>query len=122
MYKLEEEETWKLQLTPCDFILKKFSETVRRSEEVVIIYQEESCASLVPCHDEKTTREQHRLVGMWQDGQATDNVEEYCLSYSMQLADACIGATAIAYSSPAIKENDTEYKRIKGLQIELFRP
>ncbi len=49
-------------------------------------------------------------------------VEEYFLSHSLQLADALIGATAIAYSSPILTGNDKHYKMLKDVSITLFRP
>jgi predicted nucleic acid-binding protein len=44
------------------------------------------------------------------------------LSYSIQLADAFIGATTIAYGLPILKGNDKHYKIFKGMQIKIFRP
>jgi predicted nucleic acid-binding protein len=49
-------------------------------------------------------------------------VEQHFLSHSMQLADALIGATAIAYGLPILTGNDKHYKVIKGLQIKKFVP
>ncbi|PIE74083.1 MAG: VapC toxin family PIN domain ribonuclease, partial [Deltaproteobacteria bacterium] len=49
-------------------------------------------------------------------------VEQYCLSHSMQLADALIGATATTYSFPIMTGNNKHYKMLKGLQVKLFRP
>ncbi len=49
-------------------------------------------------------------------------VEQYYLSHSMQLADALIGATAIAYSTSIMTGNDKHYRILKDIQIELFRP
>ncbi len=48
-------------------------------------------------------------------------VEQHFLSYSMQLADALIGSTAIAHGLPLITGNDKHYKIMKGLQIKRFR-
>ena len=45
-------------------------------------------------------------------------VEQHFLSHSMQLADALIGATAIAYGIPILKGNDKHYKVMKDLQIK----
>ncbi len=59
------------------FHSKKLIESVRRGEEVVITYRGKPCARLVPYQDENTTREQHKLFGIWKDQQATDNVDEY---------------------------------------------
>jgi len=49
-------------------------------------------------------------------------VEQHFLSHSMQLADALIGATAIAYGNPILTGNDKHYKVMKELQIKKFRP
>ena len=49
-------------------------------------------------------------------------VEQHFLSHSMQLADALIGATAIACGLPILTANDKHYKVIKDVQIKKFRP
>ena len=49
-------------------------------------------------------------------------VEGHFLSHSMQLADALIGATAIAYGNPILTGNDKHYKVLKDLEIKRFRP
>jgi predicted nucleic acid-binding protein len=49
-------------------------------------------------------------------------VEQHFLSHSMQLADALIGATAIAYGNPVLTGNDKHYKVLKDLEIKRFRP
>ena len=49
-------------------------------------------------------------------------VEQHYLSHSIQLADALIGATAIAYGLPLLTANDRHYKVLKDVQIEKFRP
>lgn len=49
-------------------------------------------------------------------------VEQHYLSHSLQLADALIGATAIAYGFPILTANDKHYKVLKHVQIEKFRP
>ncbi len=49
-------------------------------------------------------------------------VEQHFLSHSMQLADALIGATAIAHDLPILTGNDKHYKVIKDLQIKKFVP
>jgi len=49
-------------------------------------------------------------------------VEQHFLSHSIQLADALIGATAIAYGFPLLTANDKHYKVLKDIQIEKFRP
>ncbi len=49
-------------------------------------------------------------------------VEQHFLSHSIQLADALIGATAIAYANPILTGNDKHYKVMKDLEIRKFRP
>ena len=49
-------------------------------------------------------------------------VEQHFLSHSMQLADALIGATAIAYGFPIVTGNDKHYKVMKNLEIKKFVP
>lgn len=49
-------------------------------------------------------------------------VEQHFLSHSIQLADALIGATAIAYGLPVLTGNDKHYKAIKDIQIKKFIP
>lgn len=49
-------------------------------------------------------------------------VEQHYLSHSIQLADALIGATAIAYGLPILTGNDRHYKILKDIQIKKFRP
>ena len=49
-------------------------------------------------------------------------VEQHFLSHSMQLADALIGATAIAYGNPVLTGDDKHYKVLKDLKIKRFRP
>ena len=49
-------------------------------------------------------------------------VEQHFLSHSMQLADALIGATAIAYGNPVLTGNDKHYRVLKDLEIKRFRP
>ena len=48
-------------------------------------------------------------------------VEQHFLSHSMQLADALIGATAIAYGNPVLTGNDKHYRVLKDLKIKRFR-
>ncbi len=50
------------------------------------------------------------------------SMEQHFLSHSMQLADALIGATAIAYGFPLLTGNDKHYKVIKDLEIKKFMP
>lgn len=40
----------------------------------------------------------------------------------MQLADALIGSTAVAYGLPLLTGNDKHYKIMKDVQIKKFRP
>ena len=49
-------------------------------------------------------------------------VEQHFLSHSIQLADALIGATAIAYGFPILTANDKHYKIMKDIQIKNFSP
>jgi len=49
-------------------------------------------------------------------------VEQHFLSHSIQLADALIGATAIANGFPILTANDKHYKIMKDIQIKKFRP
>ena len=49
-------------------------------------------------------------------------VEQHFLSHALQLADALIGATAIAYGFPILTANDKHYKIMKDIQIKKFRP
>lgn len=49
-------------------------------------------------------------------------VEQHYLSHSIQLADALIGATAIACGLPLLTANDRHYRVLKDVQIEKFRP
>lgn len=50
------------------------------------------------------------------------SVEQHFLSHSMQLADALIGATAVAYGLPILTANAKHYKVMKDVQIKKFRP
>ena len=49
-------------------------------------------------------------------------VEHYYLSHSLQIADALIGATAVAHSLPILTGNDKHYRSVKDIQIKKFRP
>ena len=53
---------------------------------------------------------------------ATFFVEQHFLSHPIQLADALLGATAIAYGLPILTGNDKHYKIMKEVQIKKFRP
>jgi predicted nucleic acid-binding protein len=48
-------------------------------------------------------------------------VEEHCLSHSMQLADALIGATAVQCGLPLLTGNARHYRVIKELDLKTFR-
>lgn len=49
-------------------------------------------------------------------------VEQHFLSHSLELADALIGATAVAYGVPILTGNDKHYKTVKDIQVTTFRP
>ena len=49
-------------------------------------------------------------------------VEQHFLSHSMQLADALIGATAIAYGLPILTGNNKHYNVLKNLEVIKFAP
>jgi len=49
-------------------------------------------------------------------------VEQHFLRHSLQLADALIGATAVAYGLPILTGNDKHYKTVKDIQITKFHP
>lgn len=49
-------------------------------------------------------------------------VEQHFLSHSLQLADALIGATAVAYGLPILTGNDKHYNIVKGIHFTKFRP
>jgi predicted nucleic acid-binding protein len=49
-------------------------------------------------------------------------VEQHFLGHSLQLADALVGATAIAHGMPLLTANDKHYKILKDLQLNKFRP
>ena len=49
-------------------------------------------------------------------------MEQHFLSHSLQLADALIGATAVAYSLPILTGNDKHYNIVKGIHFTKFRP
>ncbi len=49
-------------------------------------------------------------------------VEQHFLSHSLQLPDALIGATAVAYGLPILTGNDKHYKIITDIRIKKFRP
>ena len=49
-------------------------------------------------------------------------VEQYYMSHALQVADALIGATAMARGSAILTANDKHYKVLKDIQIVKFRP
>jgi len=49
-------------------------------------------------------------------------VEQHFLGHSLQLADALIGATAVAYGLPILTGNDKHYRTVKDIQITKFHP
>ncbi len=49
-------------------------------------------------------------------------VEQHYLSHSMQIADALIGATAVAYGIPLLTGNDKHYNVVKEISLNKFRP
>jgi prevent-host-death family protein len=59
------------------FNSKELLDAVKRGEEVVISFRGKPCAKLVPYQETSKTPEKNDLFGMWQDNDATSNVEEY---------------------------------------------
>lgn len=53
---------------------------------------------------------------------ASDYVETYSLSHSMDLADALIAATCVEENDTLVTANDKHYKVVKDLQMTVFRP
>jgi predicted nucleic acid-binding protein len=49
-------------------------------------------------------------------------VEQYYLSYSLQLADALIGATSVINGLPLLTSSTKHYKKIKNIIIKKFVP
>ena len=47
-------------------------------------------------------------------------VEQHYLSHSMQLADALIGATAVAHGIPLFTGNTKHYKTVKEIKLSKF--
>ena len=52
---------------------------------------------------------------------ASDYVETYSLSHSMELADALIAATCVAENDTLVTANDKHYKVVQALQMTVFR-
>ena len=53
---------------------------------------------------------------------ASDYVEAYALSHSMELADALIAGTCMDKNDTLVTANDKHYKAVQGLQMTVFRP
>ena len=53
---------------------------------------------------------------------ASELVEQYSLSHSMELADALIASTCIDQNEVLYTANDKHYRMIDGIQINVFRP
>ena len=49
-------------------------------------------------------------------------VEQHFLSHTLELADALIGASAVAYSLPLLTGNHKHYKVLSDLEIRKFLP
>jgi predicted nucleic acid-binding protein len=49
-------------------------------------------------------------------------VEQYCLSHSLQLADALLGSTALIHGLPLLTANTKHYKIIKNIILKQFHP
>jgi len=49
-------------------------------------------------------------------------IEQHYLSHSVELADALIGATAVAHDLPLLTGNDKHYKIIKEIKLSKFKP
>lgn len=50
------------------------------------------------------------------------SVEQHFLSHSLELADALIGATAVAHGLPLLTGNARHYKALSSLEIRKFVP
>ncbi|WP_223293946.1 type II toxin-antitoxin system prevent-host-death family antitoxin [Pelodictyon phaeoclathratiforme] len=79
------------------FNSKKLIYSVNRGEGVIITFRGKPCAKLFPYQEIKKQTEKNELF-----------------SHSMQLADALIGATAIAHGLPVLTGNDKHYKCNEG--------
>ncbi|MBR3305987.1 MAG: type II toxin-antitoxin system VapC family toxin [Lachnospiraceae bacterium] len=53
---------------------------------------------------------------------ASDYVEKYALSNSMELADALIASSCVERKETLVTANDKHYRVIKELKMEIFRP
>ncbi len=48
-------------------------------------------------------------------------IEQYALSYSMEMADALIGASAIIKQFPLLTANERHYRFLPGIEIQKFK-
>ena len=53
---------------------------------------------------------------------ASDYVEMYALSHSMEMADALIAGTCMERHETLVTANDKHYRVVEGLQMTIFRP
>ena len=53
---------------------------------------------------------------------ASDYVEMYALSHSMEMADALIAGTCMEQNEALVTANDKHYRVVEGLQMTVFRP
>ena len=53
---------------------------------------------------------------------ASNYVEMYALSHSMEMADALIAGTCMEQNETLATANDKHYKVVEGLQMTVFRP
>jgi len=53
---------------------------------------------------------------------ASDYVEMYSLSHSMEMADALIAGTCIEENETLVTANDKHYRVVEGLRMTIFRP
>ena len=53
---------------------------------------------------------------------ATIYMEEYVLTFGLDLADALIAATAAEHATAIYTGNDKHYRCIPGLELSVFRP
>jgi len=53
---------------------------------------------------------------------ASDYVEMYTLSHSMEMADALIAGTCMERDETLVTANDKHYRVVEGLQMTIFRP
>ena len=53
---------------------------------------------------------------------ASDYVEMYALSHSMEMADALIAGTCMERHETLVTANDKHYRVVEGLHMTIFRP